>query len=881
MTLKTDSPTSISSKGAFASHISEAHCSFNSNHNGDPEHLVQFYENDNYLAESVCEFLAEALEQGDGAVALATRIHRNSIEKALIARGVDLSACQDRGQYLLLDAADTLSQIMNGGFPDPNLFFEKIGKPIEAVARKWPHVRAYGELVTLLWDEGKQDATCRLEELWNELIQQLGFSLLCSYPIRSFEGVGDEPYFAEVCSCHSRVIPAESYSALQTNEAQRREISALQQKAKALEIQILERKKVEQELSDFLENSLEGLHKVDSEGIILWVNQAELDLLGYERDEYVGHSITEFHADQNVIQEIISQLKNGENILNRHARLICKDGTLKEVLIHSNGYYENGDLVYTRCFTRDVTEKKQAERDRALLAAIVESSEDAILSEDLNGIITSWNSGAEKLFGYAAHEAIGKSIHMLMPEDSKNEEFRILDRIRQGERIASYETIRRHKGGALIDISLTVSPIINENGQVIGASKVDRDITEQVEIRKKLDLARHEAEKANEAKSAFLANISHELRTPMTAVLGFTEMLRSESSAPEYLEKLDTISRNGKYLLSILDDILDLSRIELGKVTVSHQSVDVCRLIEDVESLMGVRADAEGIPLRVEWKSDIPKRITADRVRTRQILVNLISNALKFTNEGEVKLQIGLSHNESGANIEFSVVDSGIGMTAEQQRIIFQPFTQASPETARRYGGTGLGLSISKRLAQAMSGKIAFESEVGKGSCFTLTLPVSKRELTKLVRDPGRRVSGKKPTNGNGTLPKIKAKILLADDRRDVWRVCKFFLEKCGAKVTVVEDGRQAVDVTLSASRTEEPYELVLMDMQMPIMSGREAVQEIRAKGIKIPIIALTADAMEGEREACLEIGCSEYFAKPINGSKLMKLVASLLSNAC
>ena len=147
--------------------------------------------------------------------------------------------------------------------------------------------------------------------------------------------------------------------------------------------------------------------------------------------------------------------------------------------------------------------------------------------------------------------------------------------------------------------------------------------------------------------------------------------------------------------------------------------------------------------------------------------------------------------------------------------------------------------------------------------------------------DPGRTVSGKKPTNGNGTLPKIKAKILLADDRRDVWRVCKFFLEKCGAKVTVVEDGRQAVDVTLSASRTEEPYELVLMDMQMPIMSGREAVQEIRAKGIKIPIIALTADAMEGEREACLEIGCSEYFAKPINGSKLMKLVASLLSNAC
>lgn len=442
------------------------------------EHIVQFYEHDDSLIDTVSLFVANALHAGQGAVLFATEAHRSDLEAAIMAREVDLDGARDRGQYLLFEAGQTLSQIVRDGVLDAERFQSVIGTVISDMTKKWPRVRAFGELVTLLWKDGHQDAARRLEASWDQLTKQHPLSLLCAYPVNSFAGGSGAALFAEVGASHSRVIHPESHSQAGSQEEQLRAISDLQQQVKALELEAAECRRIEREHTDFLHNSLECLHKVGPDGIILWANQAELDLLGYLHEEYVGRHIADFHVDQEVIEEIIVQLSAGENILNRAARLRCKDGQIKHVLIHSNAYFEDGELVYTRCFTRDVSDSRQADRDRALLAAIIDSSEDAIVSKDLNGVITSWNQGAERLFGYTPQEAIGQPVSILIPKDRQDEEPQILSRLRQGERISHFETIRRRKDGTLINISLAISPIIGSDGRIIGASKIARDITQ-------------------------------------------------------------------------------------------------------------------------------------------------------------------------------------------------------------------------------------------------------------------------------------------------------------------------------------------------------------------------------------------------------------------
>lgn len=455
---------------------------------GASDHFVQFYETDAYLVESVSGFLTPALIAGAGAIAIATPDHRKRIEKKLKARGIDVSEAVGRGQYVALDAAETLAKFMDGDSPDPVRFRKVVGEVIARLAEEWPRVRAFGEMVALLWEEGNRDAACRLELLWNDLAKEHSFSLFCAYPLSEFSDEMDGAPFSEVCKCHSRVIPAESYAALSTPEEQLRAISVLQQKAKALEAEVAQRKQAERELSDFIENALEGLHTVGPDGTIVWANKAELELLGYQPDEYISHHITEFHVDQDVIDDILRRLLKGENLFNRPARLRCKDGSVKHVLIHSNAYFEGGRFMYSRCFTRDVTEIKQADRDRAMLAAIIESSDDAIISKTFDGIIRSWNAGAERIFGYSESEAAGQPITLIIPPELHQEERSILERLRRGERIEHYETVRVAKDGRRLDISLTISPLRNSDGNFIGASKVARDITE----RKRAELALRE-----------------------------------------------------------------------------------------------------------------------------------------------------------------------------------------------------------------------------------------------------------------------------------------------------------------------------------------------------------------------------------------------------
>ena len=274
-------------------------------------------------------------------------------------------------------------------------------------------------------------------------------------------------------------------------------------------------------------------------------------------------------------------------------------------------------------------------------------------------------------------------------------------------------------------------------------------------------------------------------------------------------------------------------------------------------------------------RREIPKYITADSRRFRQILVNLISNALKFTDHGRVTIETELVNDVDDPKLCIHVCDTGIGMSEEALNRIFNPFSQADPKTARKYGGTGLGLSISKRLAEGMQAELHVESKKGKGSRFTLCIPVTPQQVEETV-DP--RVNTAEIKQSDSKFPAINAPVLVVDDRRDVWRLSKYFLERCGATVSIAEDGRQALDCVEQAIADDQPFDLILMDMQMPVMNGQKAVEELRRRGVETPVIAMTADAMEGEKERCLKFGCNAYLSKPFDGLKLMNLCAELLT---
>ncbi len=336
---------------------------------GEAEHFVQFYESDPFLIECVGGFVVAALREGACGLVLATADHRRELERRFAAEGVDFREAEATGRFVVCDAGDMLSHLIVDGAPNPQRFHETIGGFVAQLSKRGKRVHAFGEMVALLWADGNRDGAIALEQLWNELAKQHKFALFCAYPVEVFAKGDLAASFESVCGCHTRVIPAESYSGIDCEDDRLRAIGLLQQKAYSLQAEIEHRQEVEKsllkrerELADFFENATEGLHKVGADGTILWANKAEYDLLGYAAEEYIGHPITEFHADADVIADILRRLQQGELLVNFPARLRCKDGAIKHVLISSNGCFEDGKFLYTRCFTRDVTQQWQAEK---------------------------------------------------------------------------------------------------------------------------------------------------------------------------------------------------------------------------------------------------------------------------------------------------------------------------------------------------------------------------------------------------------------------------------------------------------------------------------------------------------------------------------------
>jgi PAS domain S-box-containing protein len=396
-----------------------------------------------------------------------------------------------------------------------------------------------------------------------------------------------------------------------------------------------------------------------------------------------------------------------------------------------------------------------------------------------------------------------------------------------------------------------------------------RQLTEQLLAR-----AHDAAAAANAAKSEFVANMSHEIRTPMTAILGYTEILGTHLEDPDDLQCVETIRRNGQFLLEIVNDILDLSKIEAGKLEVDTQRLHPDQLIADVLSLMEVRAREKRLALTAEFEGPLPQTIESDPTRLRQILINLLGNAIKFTETGRVTLAAALL--DDRRLLKITVSDTGIGMSAEQMSRLFEPFSQADTSVARNYGGTGLGLSICRRLAEMLGGEISVESELGRGSTFSVTVATGDLTGVPLV-DPQETVTldVPEPQPQNITL---SCRVLIVDDRQEIRFLAEHFVHDAGGEVITANNGQEALEKVRQSQTAGEQVDLVLMDIQMPVMDGYQAATLLREEGFKGPLIALTANAMQGDRERCLQAGFDDHTSKPLNGPQLISMIARYTS---
>ncbi len=420
-----------------------------------------------------------------------------------------------------------------------------------------------------------------------------------------------------------------------------------------------------------------------------------------------------------------------------------------------------------------------------------------------------------------------------------------------------------------VDVGL---PRYDTDRKFLGYTGYVIDVHDRKQFEQSLERAKLVAEAANQSRGEFLANMSHEIRTPMAAIIGHADILNDHLKDPDNRQVVDTIRRNGQFLLDIINDILDLSKIDAGKLEIDKQPVRPDAVVAEVRSLMDVRAGEKRLPFKIEFAGPVPEHIHTDAIRLRQILVNLVGNAIKFTDEGEVKLVVRYETADSydPGQLSFTVIDTGIGIPAEKLDTLFDPFVQVDNTSTRSFGGTGLGLAICRRLANALDGSIAVASELGRGSQFTLTIRAERAD--RLV-EPNLSVDNTGAVADETV--RLSATVLVVDDRRDIRYLAQHFIERAGGQVITATNGQEALDLISSA--TSPKIDLIVMDMQMPVMDGYAAAAELRRRRCQLPIIALTANAMKSDRDECLAAGCTDYQTKPLNSTELIAMIDRLV----
>jgi PAS domain S-box-containing protein len=540
-----------------------------------------------------------------------------------------------------------------------------------------------------------------------------------------------------------------------------------------------------------------------------------------------------------------------------------------------------GRLVLVGSF-RDITERKRAEealrRSEDLYRCLVENVDAGITLIDANHTIVTVNSAQARSFRKAVSDFPGRKCYREFEKrDAICPHCPAVKAMATGLPV-EVETEGVRDDGSHFVVRLKTFPVFGPDGIATGFIELVDDITQFRQAEESLRQARITADCANRAKSEFLANMSHEIRTPMTAVIGYADLLLDPGTSPsERLDHVLTIRRNGEHLLSILNDILDLSRIEAGKLAVEAVQCSPSQIIVDVVSLMRVRATEKDLALEVEYLTPIPEAICSDPTRLRQILMNLVGNAIKFTLKGGVRIRARCDAADSPRpRLSIEVADTGIGLRSDEIEHLFQPFIQADSSTTRKFGGSGLGLAISQRLAAMLGGEITVQSLSGRGSSFTLSVdtgPLAGVALLQGLAEAGAHEACDATALGRPEI-ELDCNVLLAEDGTDNQLLLSTHLRKAGARVTIAENGKIAVDRALAAKASGAPFDVILMDMQMPELDGYGATALLRARGYGGPIVALTAHAMSGDRERCLSAGCTDYMTKPVDRRGLIATVA-------
>ena len=568
-------------------------------------------------------------------------------------------------------------------------------------------------------------------------------------------------------------------------------------------------------------------------------------------------------------------LREGRPVRGQEIIIERPDGSRRNVLPYPDPIRDASEkIVGAVNMLLDITESKRAEQATQWLAAIVESSEDAIVSKDLNGIITSWNKGAEHLLGYRPGEIIGRPVTVLMPPNLWNEEPNILARIRRGERIEHYETVRQHKDGTQIEISLTVSPIKNARGEVIGASKIIRDITAQKQARRDLERAHKEVLVASRAKDDFLAALSHELRTPLNPVLLLASEAAETLELPAEIRAQFTLIRNSVELEArLIDDLLDITRIAHGKLSVKMVPVDVHGVLQ--EAIATVRAELDGKRIAVILELAAERSVVkGDAVRLQQVFWNLLKNAVKFT-PAQGKITVATRNEPTTGEIVISLTDTGIGMTESDLGRIFEAFTQgenARAVGAHPFGGLGLGLAISRMLVESHSGSIrASSAGRGQGTTLTVSLPLSTQRAVARQRPEPDHPSTPAPQNGQAA----SIRVLLVEDHEPTRIALTQLLTRRHYEVKTAASLGEA-----RALSQDQTFQLLISDIGLPDGSGLELIKELRARHKNLRGIALTGYGMEQDIARSQEAGFTVHLTKPIRVQSLENALAQAVEAA-
>jgi PAS domain S-box-containing protein len=715
-----------------------------------PDHSVQFYEGDEFLLARLTDYLLEGFAQDVPCLVIATPSHREALIRKLADLGWDHRVLESGLRLLLLDASETLAMFMRNGQPDESLFRSALDSILTLSGYAGRPVRAFGEMVALLWLEGNEAAAVKLEDLWDGYLKGSSIKLLCAYPILGTKGLHSIQPFARICCKHSHIIPSESYSSPSLGDEDRnRSIAILQQKAATLEVQT---------------------------------------------------------------REMEAQL-----------------GKLRE--LHD----------VSRTFT-----------------ALVNSSNDAIISKDLNARITSWNKAAERIFGYTAEEVLGKSITILIPPNHLNEEPQILERIRRGETVNHYETIRRRKDGTLLNISLTVSPISDEEGNIIGASKIARDITSVKATEDQL----RQAQKM-EAVGRLAGGIAHDFNNLLTSINGFTDLammqLGHDHPIAEYLQE---VRNSGERAATLTQQLLAYSRKQILSLKVLDLNVTVAEMEKMLHRLIG-----EDVLFSTDLDPGLG-RVKADPGQIQQIILNLILNARDAMPNGgsialttaNVTLDLDFTSEilsvPSGNYVMLAVSDTGMGMTPEVQAHIFEPFF-----TTKEVGkGTGLGLSSVYGIVKQSGGGIAVSSHPGRGTVIRIYLPLVE---AKTVKEPAR------VSKRASAMALSGETILLAEDEDTVRKFLSTTLRNNGYKVIEARDGIEALEIGNRESRID----LLMTDVVMPNMNGGKLAEEIKAShpGLKILFMSgYTKDVLTAKTPLDSDI---RFLQKPFTQMELLARV--------